>query len=92
MICRRKSRELASRHYRDAEIIEEWVPDILRHSFCSYLLAKSQNIGYVADQAGNSPDIIKKNYRRPIPKVRGVEYFDLRPEENSGDNIVEMVG
>src|SRR5205807_58583 len=38
----------------------------LRKSFISYRLALLKDIGQVADEAGNSPQVIKTNYRRPI--------------------------
>ena len=35
-------------------MVTEWTPDVLRHSFCSYRLAETRNIGQVAEEAGNS--------------------------------------
>jgi hypothetical protein len=52
----------------------------MRHSFCSYLLAKEQNIGLVAEQAGNSPEMIKKHYRRPLTQEEGEAWFEIRPK------------
>lgn len=90
-ICLKKAREQVSAHYRDKGIVETWTQDILRHSYCSYLLAKSQDIGFVADQAGNSPGIIKKNYRRPVPKSDGEEFFNLHKRQ-TGAEIIQIAG
>jgi hypothetical protein len=49
-----------NRDIRDKGVIKSWENDVMRHSFCSYLLAKEQNIGLVAEQADNSPEMIKK--------------------------------
>jgi site-specific recombinase XerD len=44
---------IVSKDLRDKGVIESWENDVMRHSFCSYLLAKEQNISLVAEQAGS---------------------------------------
>lgn len=51
----------------------------LRKSFISYRLALTKNIGQVAEEAGNSPAIIKKNYRKPIPQEEAKRWFNIWP-------------
>ena len=51
--------------------------DVMRHSFCSYRLAQTQNIGMVAEEAGNSPSIIRKHYRRPLKREDGDVWFAI---------------
>lgn len=74
-----KSSEILTKDARERGVVETWPPDVLRHSFCSYRLAEVQNIGQVSEEAGNSPDIIRRHYRRPIPKARAKDYFEINP-------------
>lgn len=41
--------------------------NVLRKSFISYRLATVKHIGQVAEEAGNSPGIIRKHYRKILP-------------------------
>jgi hypothetical protein len=69
-----------SEDLRKKGVIKSWEADIMRHSFCSYLLAREQNIALVAEQAGNSPDMIRKHYRRPLTQEEGEAWFEIRPQ------------
>lgn len=53
---------------------ERWEPDGIRHTFGSMWLAKSKDIAHLAEEMGNSPEVIKKHYKRAIP-VDEVERF-----------------
>lgn len=53
--------------------------NILRHSFISYRLAIVKSIGQVAEEAGNSPAMIRKHYNRPIPESEAQRWFDIHP-------------
>lgn len=53
--------------------------NVLRKSFISYRLAVVKNIGWVADEAGNSPAKIKSNYRKPRSEREGKRWFDICP-------------
>jgi len=53
--------------------------NILRKSFISYRLAVTHNITQVAEEAGNSPSVIRSNYKRPIPESEGRRWFNLWP-------------
>jgi len=59
----------------DAGIVDEWPRDVCRHSFCSYRLAVTKAIGTVAEEAGNSEGVIRRSYRRPVPKEVGEVWF-----------------
>lgn len=76
---------IVSKDLRDKGVITSWENDVMRHSFCSYLLAKEQNIGLVAEQAGNSPEMIKKHYRRPLTQEEGEAWFEIRPKHGKGE-------
>lgn len=56
-----------------------FIRNALRKSFISYRLALVKDIGKVADEAGNSPQVIKTNYRRPIPPKEAKRWFEIYP-------------
>jgi len=72
-----KADELLSADAIKRKVIKAWPTDVLRHSFCSYRLALTSNIGQVAEEAGNSPSIIRTHYRRPVLKKLAVDYFEI---------------
>lgn len=78
--CMTHSREMVSNAAREKGIVTAWVQDVLRHSFCSYRLAQTSDIGLVAEEAGNSPNIIKKHYKKPMLKADGAEWFNIKLE------------
>ncbi len=51
----------------------------LRKTFISGRLAVVKDIGRVAEEAGNSPSIIKTNYRQAITESEGKRIFEIRP-------------
>jgi integrase len=64
---------LARRH----GIIEEWTPDVMRHSYISYRLAQGHGHGQVAEWAGNSESEIRRRYRRPLRAEDGEGWFGV---------------
>lgn len=54
----------------------------LRQAFITYSLAASRNIDAVADQAGNSPAVIRSNYNSPSTRRRAEaeRYFGITPQ------------
>jgi len=73
------TREL--KRLREAELInlKEWPTDVLRHSYGSYRLARIENKQKLAEEMGNSPQIITSHYRRPVTKKAADEWFAIRP-------------
>jgi integrase len=59
--------------------IESWPQNGLRHSFGSYRLAATNDINATAVEMGNTPEVIKKNYRRPIDRATAEQWFAIRP-------------
>jgi integrase/recombinase XerD len=56
-----------------------WVADILRHSFASYWLPIHQHRGQLAEEMGNSIQMIKRHYRRAIPRGQAEAFWQIRP-------------
>ena len=66
----------------------EWKPNALRHSFISYLVAKSKNLPAVALEAGNSVAIVNRHYRELVTEAAGKEWFGITPDAPA--NVVRM--
>jgi len=73
-ICLTRSREELSLLARKVLHLP-WAADVLRHSYITYRLQILGDISKVAEEAGNSPSIIRQHYRRPIPPGRGKLWF-----------------
>lgn len=58
----------------------EWKHNGLRHSYISYRVAQTQDVPRVALESGNSPKMIFKNYRKPLPATAAPEWFEIIPE------------
>ncbi len=57
----------------------KWPANGMRHSFCSYRLAITQNTAQVALECGNSPSIIFKHYRELVSPAQAHEWFNVMP-------------
>lgn len=83
-VCRanfRKSFEAVKRAsgYDPSAKATRWVQDILRHSFASYWLPIHKNRNALAEEMGNSVEVIKDHYRKPIHKATAARYWALAP-------------
>jgi hypothetical protein len=58
----------------------EWKHNALRHSFCSYRLAKVKSAAEVALEAGNSPQMIFQHYRELVTEKGAENWFGITPE------------
>ncbi len=58
---------------------EVWPRDLLRHSFGTYYRAMTGSILQTAEQMGNSRQICKEHYSRPVLKAQGKAYFNVFP-------------
>ncbi len=65
-----------------------WKHNGLRHSFISYRIAQIQNVQQAALEAGNSPQIIFKNYRELVRPADATSWFSIAPNEN----VVRLAG
>ena len=57
-----------------------WVKNGLRHSFCSYRLAQTNNAAQVALEAGNSPTMIFRHYRELVTPAQAEAWFSIQPK------------
>ena len=73
----RKCQRLISPELREAKLITGWPKDGLRHTWISTLLALGVSRDWVAELAGNSPEIIRTNYKRPIPEIEAKAWFSM---------------
>lgn len=61
-----------------------------RHSFITYRAAVIRDVGRVADECGNSAQMVADNYRAIVPESVGIAYFDdIRPPAECGE-IIEL--
>ena len=51
----------------------------LRHSFCTYHVAAHNDVNLTAAQAGNSPAVIYRSYRKPTTAETARRWFDTAP-------------
>jgi integrase len=77
----RKKWELVKRAagYDPSHKKSRWVQDIMRHSYASYWLAIYQNRAALAEQMGNSVEVIRAHYRRPILKAEAKRFWAIKP-------------
>jgi integrase len=66
-----------------------WRHNGLRHSFCSYRLAATQHIHQVAEEAGNSPQMIRRHYRELVTRAEARAWFGITPPAAAGRTSVQ---
>jgi integrase len=74
-VAGRKTQRDTSVELREAKIIEHWPKDGLRHTWISSLLALGVHRDWIAEMAGNSPGVIRTNYKRPLPEKVARKWF-----------------
>jgi hypothetical protein len=52
----------------------------LRHSYGSYRASILKNEHELADEMGNSVDMVRRHYRNPRPKSQARAYFAIFPK------------
>jgi integrase len=60
-----------------------WQKDVLRHSFGSYWLPVHKDRGRLAEEMGNSLSVIKRHYKRAVPRHVALEFWELRPRSRT---------
>jgi integrase len=56
-----------------------WKHNALRHTYISARVAESGDVPRVADEAGNSPQVIRTNYLKRMRPAAAAEWFALHP-------------
>jgi len=58
-----------------------WKHNGLRHSYISYRLAELKDAAQVAYEAGNSPQVVFKNYRKVVTERESKQWFSINPQQ-----------
>ena len=66
------------------------IHDGARHSFISYRTAEIRDVARVADECGNSPNVIKKHYREIVTGEAAKKFFAIRPEKVRKSKITNI--
>ena len=66
----------------------KWRKNALRHSFCSYRLAQTQDAARVALEAGNSPAMLFQHYRELVRPADARRWFAIAPKR--AGNVVNL--
>jgi integrase len=61
----------------------EWKHNALRHTYISARVAECADVSRVADEAGNSPQIIRTNYLKRMRPTAAAEWFAIMPVEST---------
>jgi integrase len=67
----------------------KWKHNGLRHSYISYRVAECADVPRVADEAGNSPQMIRQHYLRRVKPALAAQWFNIVPEVPT--NIVSLL-
>jgi integrase len=62
----------------------EWKHNALRHTYISARVAESGDVPRVADEAGNSPQVIRTNYLKRMRPAAATEWFAIQPKPKAG--------
>ena len=62
----------------------EWKHNALRHTYISARVAESGDVPRVADEAGNSPQVIRTNYLKRMRPAAAAEWFAIEPQPKTG--------
>ncbi|MEI6194316.1 MAG: site-specific integrase [Verrucomicrobiota bacterium] len=59
----------------------DWKHNALRHTYISARVAECGDVPRVADEAGNSPQVIRSNYLKRIRPAAAAEWFAILPKD-----------
>ena len=85
-VCRPRSREMITTMALSRGVVPEWPADVLRHAYITFRLNEGIPIDQVAEESGNSPSIIRANYRRPVPPGFGKQWFSALKTLSGADS------
>jgi integrase len=58
----------------------KWKHNALRHTYISARVSESGDVSRVADEVGNSPQVIRTNYLKRIRPAVAAEWFSIQPQ------------
>jgi hypothetical protein len=58
----------------------DWKHNALRHTYISARVAECGDVPRVADEAGNSPQVIRSNYLKRMRPAAAAEWFSIAPQ------------
>jgi integrase len=60
--------------------LASWISSGMRHSFCSYFLAKNKDVNRLTLESGHtSPDVMWRHYHRGVNETQAEEFWSLMP-------------
>jgi integrase len=65
----------------------QWTPDVLRHTFGTFHLATSGDIGKTATVMGNSPAMVKRHYLNMRTPEQAKEFWEIAPKTS---NVIQF--
>lgn len=74
-----RRRAYATLHKKDSSLPEDWPQDGLRHGYGTYRLKVTGSFGQVADEMGNSEQIVRSDYYRSVSASAAAEYWEICP-------------
>lgn len=70
------------RELRGVLRLKAWPKDVTRHTAASYWLAVTQDSAFVAEQLGNSVDVLKKHYKALVTREQAERFWGISPPAN----------
>jgi len=61
--------------------------DVLRHTYCTMLVAKYRSVGDAALQAGNSENVIWSNYLNLVPQTEAEGFWGIVPTKSASGSL-----
>lgn len=61
-----------------------WDENLLRHSYGSYRLAQIKNAAQVAEEMGNSPQVVRTHYQNLVRPEVVADYWQITPDRITG--------
>lgn len=69
-----------------------WRRNVLRHSFISYRVALTGDIARTSLEAGNSPQVVKKDYLEVVAEDAAKDWFSISPPTNGEIIMLSTAG
>jgi len=74
--------KLFNKAREEAGLKESWKPDVLRHTYASYHVAKYERKDKTALMMGHSVKMLDRHYRKPLHRSHVKEFWSILPQES----------